>query len=90
MPHTARFTSKLFRIPGKGGWTFATVPKQHAPSVTHRWGRASVIAVVDGHEWRTSVWKEKSARTLLPVPKTARGTKGHGDRVQIELTYTAI
>lgn len=90
MPYTARFTSTLFRIPGKGGWTFATVPDKYAPSVTRGWGRASVIAVVDGREWRTSVWKEKSGRTLLPVPKAVRGAKGHGDRVKVELAYLAI
>ena len=90
MPCTARFTSTLFRIPGKGGWTFATVPDRHAPSVTRGWGRASVLAVVDGREWRTSVWKEKCGRTLLPVPKAIRGAKGHGDRVKVELTYLAI
>jgi hypothetical protein len=90
MPHTARFTSKLFRVPGKGGWTFATVPKRLAPSVTEGWGRAPVVASVDGYEWRTSVWKEKTGRTLLAVPKAARGTKGHGDRVNVTITYRAI
>ena len=48
-PITTRFSSKLFKYPGKGGWTFATVPKRHAPPVMHGWGRSSVIATVDGH-----------------------------------------
>lgn len=81
------FRSRLFRIPGKGGWTFATVPKKYAPSSTHGWGMAPVLASVDGHEWRTSVWREKSGRTLLPVPKAARGSKGAGDSVTVRLTY---
>jgi hypothetical protein len=49
-----------------------------------------VIANVDGYEWRTSVWREKTGRTLLAVPKVARGQKGHGDRVKVRITYRAI
>lgn len=84
---TARFTSTLFRIPGKGGWTFAEVPRRHAPPVQHGWGRTSVIATVDRHRWSTSVWRERSGRTLLPVPKAARGEKGHGDRVRVQIEF---
>ena len=85
---TTRFRATLFTYPGKGGWTFAPVPKRHAPPVMHGWGRSSVIATVDGHQWKTSVWREKSGRTLLPVPKVARGTKGDGDTVQVTLEFT--
>ncbi len=87
-PTTTRFTSSLFRIPGKGGWTFATVPEASAPPVRHAWGRTPVVATVDGHQWRTSVWRERLGRTLLPVPKSARGTKGHGDEVEVRLEFT--
>jgi hypothetical protein len=90
MTYTVQFTSTLFRVPGKGGWTFATVPERFAPSVTQGWGRAPVSATVDGYEWQTSVWKEKTGRTLLAVPKAARGAKGHGDRVKVRITYRAI
>ena len=88
MPVSTRFTSTLFRTPGKGGWTFATVPNEHAPPVRHGWGRTDVVATVDGHRWKTSVWREKSGRTLLPVPKAARGTKGDGDEVVVTLEFT--
>jgi len=84
---TTRFRAKLFRMPGKGGWTFAPVPERHAPPVMHGWGRSSVVASVDGYEWKTSVWREKSGRTLLPVPKAARGAKGDGDTVTVRLDF---
>ena len=87
MATITRFTSLLFRIPGKGGWTFATVPERHAPPGNRAWGRTSVIATVDGHRWKTSVWRERSGRTLLPVPRAARGAKGDGDRVQVRLEF---
>jgi hypothetical protein len=87
-PITTRFTAKLFRVPGKGGWTFATVPKRHAPPVMHGWGRSTVLATVDGYQWKTSVWREKSGRTLLPVPKAARGEKEHGDTVTVRLEFS--
>jgi hypothetical protein len=87
-PTRTEFTTSLFRIPGKGGWTFATVPEASAPPVRHAWGRTPVLATVDGHAWRTSVWREKSGRTLLPVPKAVRGAKGHGDDVEVRLEFT--
>jgi len=45
------------------------------------------MATVDGYEWKTSVWREKSRRTRLPVPKAARGTKGDGDTVTVRLDF---
>lgn len=88
--YQARFSAKLFRYPGKGGWTFVTVPERFAPQVTHRWGRTPVQAEVDDHRWKTSVWREKTGRTLLAVPAKARGSKGHGDRVRVRLTFQAL
>jgi len=88
--YQARFASRLFRYPGKGGWTFATVPGRFAPPVTHGWGRTPVLAVVDGYEWTTSVWRDKTGRTLLAVPKAARGIKGDGDTVQVHLTFSSL
>ena len=85
---TTRFTATLFRIPGKGGWTFAPVPPAQAPPATQAWGRTPVVATVDGYRWKTSVWRERSGRTLLPVPKAARGAKGDGDRVRVCLEFT--
>jgi hypothetical protein len=53
----------------------------------HGWGRSTVVATVDGNEWKASVWREKSGRTLLPVPKAARGEKGDGDTVTVRLAF---
>lgn len=87
-PITVSFGARLWKYPGKGGWTFATVPAKYAPGATHGWGRTPVVATVDGHEWKTSVWRERSGRTLLPVPKAARGTKGDGDMVKVRLEFS--
>jgi hypothetical protein len=86
--YEVEFTSVLFRVPGKGGWTFATVPEAHAPSATEAWGRVPVVAAVDGREWKTSVWRERSGRTLLPVPKQIRRGKDEGDVVHVRLRFT--
>lgn len=87
--YTCEFTSTLFRVPGDSGWVFAPVPKRHAPVATLGWGRTPVVATVDGTTWKTSVWREKSGRTLLAVPKKVRGTKDHGDRVRVRLEYSS-
>lgn len=84
------FTAKLFRYPGKGGWTFARVPDKYTPSTTLAWGRAPVRATVDGRTWTTSVWRGKDGKTLLPIPKHMRGTKGDGDTVRITIEFTAL
>lgn len=86
-PHGGRFSGRLFRYPGKGGWHFVPVPDRLAPPVTHGWGRTPVIATVDGRQWSTSVWRGKDGRTLLAVPATVRGPKGDGDRVKVELRF---
>ncbi len=87
MPTTTRFVATLFRVGGKGGWTFAAVPDRCAPQVKHGWGRSPVVATVDGHQWKTSVWREKSGRMLLPVPARIRGGKGDGDVVKVRLEF---
>jgi hypothetical protein len=84
------FTSELFRFPGDGGWVFAVVPTEHAPAITVGWGRTPVRATVDGKSWDTSVWREKTGRTLLPVPKKIRGAKDHMDTVDVHLEYDVV
>jgi hypothetical protein len=88
MIYKCNFKSELFRVPGKGGWVFAPVPDKHAPSVSMGWGRTPVRATVDGRSWNTSVWREKSGRTLLAVPKKIRGEKDHLDSVHVVLEYS--
>lgn len=90
MSYQVEFSSILFRTEGKGAWTFAPVPEQLAPSVPQPWGRTSVVATVDGRTWNTSVWREKSGRTLLAVPKHIRQGKGHGDEVRVVLRFNVV
>ena len=44
-----------------------------------------VIAVVDGHAYETSVWRDKVHGCLLPVPAKIRGAKAAGDPVEVQL-----
>lgn len=84
------FEARLFKYPGPGGWVFAPVPARFAPRVTHGWGRTPVHATVDGHAWKTSVWRGKDGTTLLAVPKRVRGAKGDGDTVTVRIAFTAL
>ena len=83
-----RFSGKLFRYPGAGSWVFVQVPERLSPPATHAWGRTPVDAVVDSYVWKTSVWRGKDGRTLLAVPKRARGTKDDGDTVRVRLAFS--
>lgn len=81
------FKTTLRRLPGKGGWTYVSVPKKLAPPVTRAWGRTPVTAIIDDVEWATSVWRSKTGEGFLPIPKRVRGDKGEGDRVTIAFTF---
>ena len=66
------------------------VPERLAPPVTHGWGRTPVHATIDEHAFDTSVWRGKDGRTLLAVPKAARGIKEPGDVVRVKLTFRSL
>lgn len=89
-PFRPEFSATLFTYPGKGGWTFAPVPHDSAPPVTHAWGRTPVRATVDGTTWQTSVWRGKDGETLLAIPKAVRGSKGDGDTVHVALEFLTL
>ena len=88
--YRCEFAGDLIRWSGEGAWVFVMVPAEHAPTATLGWGRTPVRAVVDGKAWDTSVWREKTGRTLLAVPKKVRGAKDDGDRVNVRLEYSVI
>ena len=79
------FTATLFKWPGKGGWTFVSVPDTHAPEAAGPWGRTPVLATVDGLTWRTSAWRDREHGWLLPVPAKVRRGKHAGDTVEVDL-----
>ncbi len=83
-PHT--FTAALFATSMvKGAWYFVEVPAECAPEVTGSWGMTPVKASADGVAWETTVWREKSGRCLLPVPKKIRKQKQAGDTMVFTL-----
>lgn len=79
------FTAVLVRWPGAGSWVFAPVPEEHAPDRAGAFGRVPVTATVDGRTWSTSVWRDRRAGWLLPVPARVRGAKDDGDEVTVEV-----
>ena len=80
----------MFKWAGTGAWHFVEVPERLAPPVTHSWGRTPVHATVDGHAWKTSVWRTKVGKRLLAVPKVARGAKGDGDMVRVTIAFGSL
>lgn len=85
-PAEVRFTATMFLHNfEKGAWMFVEVPTELAPPVMGGWGMTPVMATVDGREWKTTVWRDKTKRTLLPVPKKIRGKKQAGEQVEVVL-----
>ena len=83
------FEATLVRSPGAGGWVFAPVPAEHAPDTAGPFGRVPVTATVDGRTWATSVWRDRRAGWLLPVPARVRQGKDDGDVVTVGLEVDA-
>lgn len=79
------FDATLVRWPGAGGWVFVRVPDEDAPEAAGAFGRVPVTATVDGRTWATSVWRDRAAGWLLPVPARIRGGKDDGDAVVVEV-----
>ncbi len=81
----ARFSARLWRYPGKGGWTFVTVPEEFAPPATAAWGRTPVVATVEGATWKTSVWyggiapEEAERRPVAPPSPPGHTVTGIAD-----------
>jgi hypothetical protein len=81
----SEFWSTLFKVPGKGGWTFAPIPDEHAPPITGPWGRVPVVATFDGRRFEGSAWKDTKRGWLLAIPAKVRGGRGEGDTAWITL-----
>jgi hypothetical protein len=79
------FEATLVRWPGAGGWVFAPVPEAHAPDAAGPFGRVPVVATVDGRTWATSVWRDRNAGWLLPVPRRIRRGKDDQDVVTVSI-----
>jgi hypothetical protein len=79
------FTAAIFRIDQPRGWHFVSIPDEHAPDDAGAWGRTPVIAIVNGHEWSTSAWRDNKRGWLLSIPKKVRGDLVAGDFVQVSV-----
>jgi hypothetical protein len=82
-----QFSGTLFVYPGTGGWTFVDVPAALTPPRPAARGRTAVRATLNGVTWQTSVWTDRTGKTLLPVAKRVRRGLGEGDIVEITLEY---
>jgi hypothetical protein len=78
------FETTLFR-PDAAMWVFARIPDEHAPPAAGPFGRVPVVATVDGRTWATSVWRDRAAGWLLPVPARLRPGKDDGDVVVVDI-----
>ncbi|WP_295418275.1 DUF1905 domain-containing protein [Sulfurovum sp.] len=84
MAETHTFTSTLTKLQA---WTIAPLPKSFVIEAVQPFGRTPVIATLNGKEWKTSLWTERSGETMIAVPKKVRGKLEEGDEVEISFVY---
>jgi hypothetical protein len=84
----------MWKTEAAGRWYFVTVPEEQsgelrAESLARRGGFGSVRveATINGVDWRTSVFPQKSGGYILPVKKEVRCRAGiaAGDEVTVSL-----
>lgn len=83
VPRRRTFSAPLQRVPGKGGWTYVTVPTELTPRSAGAWGRLPVRATVEAATWDTSLWRTKQGDGFLPVPRRVRGALEEGAEVRV-------
>jgi len=81
---TYTFTSILTRLQT---WYIAPLPKSMVIEAVQPFGRTPVMATLNGKEWQTSLWTEKSGETMIAVPKKVRGKLEEGDEVEIAFVF---
>lgn len=75
------FTAELWLYPGSGAWVFVTLPDDIAHTIRdvaktmpkRGFGSLKVIALVNGVEWKTSIFPDSASHSyLLPIKKEIR------------------
>ena len=91
------FTTPLWLWSGEGGsWHFVTVPPDEAveirlesaaSGIRRGFGSVRVAARINGIDWQTSIFPQKSGGYLLPVKAAVRRDAGiaAGDMVEVSL-----
>lgn len=80
-----RFTTKLQKMPGKGGWTYVYWPQSVEFFGTK--GLIKVSGTVNGTPFKSSFMPMGDGTHLLPIKSEVRKTigKGEGDTVDVHL-----
>ncbi len=68
-------------------WVFAPLPTDIKIEAIHAFGRTPIIATFYGKTWSTSIWTEKTGRSMIAIPKKIRKPYDEGDEVEISFSF---
>jgi hypothetical protein len=84
MKESYQFKSVLTKLES---WFVAPLPEDIKIEAVHAFGRTPVIATVNDKTWSTSIWTERSGKTMIAVPKKVRDNLSKGDEVEITFLF---
>lgn len=76
-----KFTGKVWRYPGAGGWHFVTLDKKTSVRIRKAivekrpWGYVKVRATIGKTSWQTGLWPQAKDQVYLLVIKAPVRTK---------------
>ncbi len=79
-----RFSTPLVSL---SSWRVAPLPEYIELEAVREFGRTPVVAECCGKKWATSLWTDKTGKTMLPIPKKIRGRLDAGDVVEVYFEF---
>lgn len=85
------FVGEVRQFPGKGGWTYAAVPKKYTLVLKQRrcaWGMYPITARVGDTQWETKLMMKRGGDFFVALNAAVRRKEGIVVGKRVKVTFT--